>query len=69
MSSHKHHEHLSKIKEAITKTQNLSDTEKSDSVKRIEEWEVEDKAFGILVEELLEVSEYFEGLFSELGLK
>ncbi|MEN4052302.1 MULTISPECIES: hypothetical protein [Sulfurimonas] len=68
MSAHKHREHLEKIKDAVTKAKELSDNEKSDSVKRIEEWYEEDKAFGLLKEELLEVSEYFETLFAELGL-
>jgi len=68
MSSHKHKEHLVKIKDAITKTDKLDNEQKSDSVKRVEEWYEEDKAFGLLKEELLEISEYFEVLFAELGL-
>jgi hypothetical protein len=68
MSSHKKKEHLTKIKEAITKAPQLSQEQKSDSVKRVEEWALEDKAFGTLMEELLEVSEYFETLFAELGM-
>jgi len=69
MSSHKHKEHLETIKDAIDKSKNLSDEQKSESVKRIEEWVVEDKAFGTLKNELLEISEFFEVLFAELGLK
>jgi len=69
MSTHKHKEHLQKIKNAIIKAKELDESQKSDSVKRVEEWYKEDKAFGLLKEELLEVSEYFETLFSELGLK
>jgi hypothetical protein len=65
MSSHKHH--LEKIKDAI-KIAPLSEDEKSDSMKRVEEWILEDKAFGTLKNELLEISEYFETLFAELGL-
>jgi len=68
MSSHKHKEHLEKIKDAVVNAKELSDNQKSDSVKRIEEWVMEDKAFGTLEEELLEISEYFETLFAELGL-
>jgi len=68
MSSHKHKEHLQKIKDAVVNSKELNEKQKSDTIKRIEEWMVEDKAFGILLEELLEISEYFETLFAELGL-
>ena len=68
MSSHKHREHLEKIKDAVVKSDKLDESQKSDSVKRIEEWIEEDKAFGTLLEELLNISEYFEVLFAELGL-
>jgi regulator of protease activity HflC (stomatin/prohibitin superfamily) len=68
MSAHKHKEHLEKIKEAVKTSDVLNEAQKSDSVKRIEEWYEEDKAFGLLKEELLEISEYFETLFAELGL-
>ena len=68
MSAHKHKEHLEKIKDAVVKSDKLDESQKSDSVKRIEEWIEEDKAFGMLKEELLNISEYFEVLFAELGL-
>ncbi|WP_297432949.1 hypothetical protein [Sulfurimonas sp.] len=68
MSAHKHREHLQRIKEAVVKSDKLDENQKSDSVKRIEEWVEEDKAFGLLKEELLNISEYFEVLFAELGL-
>ena len=68
MSAHKHKEHLEKIKDAVVQSDKLDESQKSDSVKRIEEWIEEDKAFGTLKEELLNISEYFEVLFAELGL-
>ncbi len=68
MSAHKHKEHLEKIKDAVVNTNKLDENQKSDSVKRIEEWIEEDKAFGTLKEELLNISEFFEILFAELGL-
>ena len=68
MSAHKHREHLQRIKEAVSKSDKLDESQKSDSVKRIEEWVEEDKAFGLLKKELLNISEYFEVLFAELGL-
>jgi len=63
----KHTQHLERIKNAI-KTAPLSEDEKSQSMKHVEEWIMEDKAFGTLKNELLEISEYFETLFAELGL-
>ena len=68
MSAHKHKEHLERIKDAVIHTDKLDESQKSDSVKRIEEWIEEDKAFGTLQEELLNISEFFEVLFAELGL-
>lgn len=63
------HSKIEAIKENIDKTNGLSESEKSESFKRIEEWVIEDKAFGILKEELLKVSLFFEEMFSEMGLK
>ncbi|MEA1891943.1 MAG: hypothetical protein U9N33_04440 [Campylobacterota bacterium] len=69
MPNHKRDEHLNTIKENIDKTDQLSESEKSESMKRIEEWVLEDKAFGILEMELIKINEFFEEIFSELGLK
>jgi len=69
MSHHKKQEHLNTIKGAIDTSHHLSEDQKSESMKRIEEWVLEDKAFGILEEELAQISSYFNELFSELGLK
>ena len=69
MSSHKDKQHLESIKEIIDKSDALSDEQKSDSMKRLEEWVAEDKAFGTLKNELVEISEFFEAVFSELGIK
>ena len=68
MSAHKHKEHLERIKDAVVHSKELSEEQKSETIKRIEEWVTEDKAFGTLLEELLELSEYFEVLLAELGL-
>ena len=69
MRSHKHHEHLEHIKDRITTSTSLDESEKNESMKRVEEWVLEDKAFGVLQEKLLEISVFFEGVFSELGIK
>ncbi|SFV74688.1 hypothetical protein MNB_SM-3-579 [hydrothermal vent metagenome] len=68
MSSHKHHEHLERIKDAIHKTDKLDESQKKSSVKIIEEWYAEDLAFDALQNQLLKVSIFFEDLFGELGL-
>lgn len=69
MSSHKHLEKLESIKNAIKNSSSLSEEEKSLSVQRVEEWILEDKAFGTLELELKKISNYFTELFSELGIK
>lgn len=65
--SNKRVEHLERIKDAI-KNADLSEEEKSNSFKHIEEWYEEDKAFGTLYEKLAEVSPKIESLLIELGL-
>ncbi|WP_304543279.1 hypothetical protein [Sulfurimonas microaerophilic] len=67
--SHKLKDHLEKIKEEVSKTDLLNESQKTDSVKRIEEWVLEDKAFGTLKNELTEMSIFFEKLFAELGIE
>lgn len=67
--SHKVREHLEKIKDEVAKTDLLDENQKTDSVKRIEEWVLEDKAFGTLKNELIEMSVFFEKLFAELGIE
>ncbi len=67
MPSHKRHEKLEQIKENLSKLE-LSEEEKSESFKRIEEWYLEDKAFGTLYQELAKISPKIEALLEELGL-
>jgi hypothetical protein len=68
MSSHKHHENLEKIRENIKASEELSETEKSEGVKMVEEWIAEDKGFGLLYEQLVKLSSKFDPLLKELGL-
>ena len=56
------------LKEAINKTDKLNEEQKTQSVKHIEEWVTEDRAFGLIYDELIEVSEAFKEIFKELGL-
>jgi hypothetical protein len=60
--------HLEKIKEAVHLSDKMSSEEKSSSVKIIEEWMVEDKAMGLLTEQLLKVSSGIKPILAELGL-
>jgi len=57
-----------KLKDAISQSTVLTDDEKTQSVKHIEEWITEDRAFGLIYDELVEVSEAFKEIFKELGL-
>ena len=60
--------HLETIKENIDKSDALSQDEKSDSMKRIEEWYAEDKAWEALMAELSELSPQVKSILAELGL-
>ena len=67
MPSHKHHEKLEKIKETIVNA-NLSEDEKANAVKKIEEWYAEDKGLNLLYDELANISSKITPLLEEIGL-
>ena len=60
--------HLETIKENIDKSDALSQDEKSDSMKRIEELYAEDQAWEALMAELSEISPKVKTVLSDLGL-
>ena len=60
--------HLEKIKDSIDRSETLTEEEKTDSVKRIEEWYREDMASGTFMKELSELSPTIKALLAELGL-
>jgi len=60
--------HLERIKSTIDKSQDLSEEEKSNSMKHIEEWYREDQAWGTFIQKLGEVSPKVKTLLAELGL-
>ncbi len=66
--SQSNNSHLEKVKEAVHNSDILSDEEKTSSVRIIEEWALEDKAMGLLTEELLKISTGIKPILSELGL-
>ncbi len=68
MSSHKDHRHLEKIKNAVKSSEVLSEDKKSETIKHLEEWIAEDKAEGILYEELIEIAAEIKPMLAELGL-
>ncbi len=60
--------HLERIKENIDKSNKLTEEEKSNSFKHIEEWYAEDKAWGTFINELAQISPKVEAILAELGL-
>jgi len=46
----------------------LSEEEKTNSYKHIEEWYAQDKAFGTIYQDLAAISPKIEALFQEMGL-
>ena len=61
-------ERYEKLKDAIKSTKNLNEDEKTNSVKKIEEWIKEDRAFGLIYDELAEYNIAFKEIFKEMGL-
>ncbi len=61
-------EKIEEIKTAIQGSNILSEEEKSQSMRHIEEWITEDRAFGLIYDELLEINEVFKEIFRELGI-
>jgi len=59
---------IEKIREHISSHPELSEEDKSNSFRHIEEWYAEDKGFGSLYEMLSEISPDIETIFEDLGL-
>lgn len=60
--------HIEKIKERIKNSKDLSQEEISNSMKHIEEWYAEDKAWGTFLADLAKISPKIEAILAELGL-
>ena len=60
--------HMEKIKDTINQSQELSEEEKSNSMRHIEEWYREDQAWGTFIDKLSEISPKIKVLLAELGL-
>jgi len=61
-------QHLEKIKEKLESYKELSEEEKSNAWKHIEEWYAEDKAWGTFLADLAKISPKIESLLIEMGL-
>ncbi|NPA74158.1 MAG: hypothetical protein GXO12_05545 [Epsilonproteobacteria bacterium] len=59
---------VKKVKEAIKKSDKLSNEHKQQALDKIQEWYIEDKAEGLLAEELMEITEEFLPILKEIGL-
>ncbi len=60
--------HLEIIKQNVDKSDALSQEEKSDSMRRIEQWYAEDQAWGTLIADLSEISPKVKAILGSLGL-
>jgi len=60
--------HLEIIKQNVDKSDTLSQEEKSDSMRRIEQWYAEDQAWGTLITDLSEISPKVKAILGSLGL-
>ena len=61
-------ERFKEIRGHIESSSKLTEEEKSNTLKHIEEWYAEDQAFGTLYQQLAEISPKVEALLQELGL-
>ncbi len=61
-------EKLDKIKEVVLSTDKISEEEKSLSVKKIEEWYIEDQGMTLLLEQLNSISKEIMPILKEMGL-
>jgi hypothetical protein len=61
-------EKLQKVKEHIINHKQMNEDEKSNTIKKIDEWLLEDKADGTIVSELTELSKKVVPILEEIGL-
>ena len=61
-------EKLKKLKEKVKSHKEMTEEEKSNTIKKIDEWILEDKAEGIFIEELMEISKKIVPILEEIGL-
>ena len=59
---------LEELKQRVKNHKDLSDSEKTNSIKKIDEWLLEDKAEGIFASELIDISKKIVPILEEIGL-
>ena len=60
--------HLEKVEDAVKSSTTLDDEAKNQTLQKIKEWYREDKAEGIIWEELVEISQEMLPILKEIGL-
>ena len=63
-----HHEKVEKLEKAVKEAEHLSPEEKSITLEKIAEWKMENKAFGLLPNELRKLTERVVPILEEIGL-
>ena len=61
-------EKLKQVKEHIKNHKSMNEEEKSNTIKKIDEWLLEDKADGTIVAELTQISKKIIPILEEIGL-
>ena len=59
---------LESLKEKVKNHKDMDENEKSNTIKKIDEWLLEDKAEGLFYEELTEISKKITPILEEIGL-
>ena len=59
---------LEALKEKVKNHKDLNEDEKTNTIKKIDEWLLEDKAEGIFANELINISKKIVPILEEIGL-
>ena len=60
---------LKRLEKEVKKTDKLSEEHKEKTLSKIREWYIEDKAEGLLGNELLKITKEIEPILEEIGLE
>ena len=59
---------LEDLKQKVKNHKDLEENEKTNTIKKIDEWLLEDKAEGIIANELINISKKLTPILEEIGL-
>ena len=59
---------LEELKQKVKNHKDLEENEKTNTIKKIDEWLLEDKAEGIIANELINISKKLTPILEEIGL-